>query len=172
MTDPTPDTTGQVPVIQPVASQAPATNDAELAEARREAAKYRTELRKLQEAQEATQREAQERQGQYQQLYETEKAKAEGLSSVAERAAALEGLIASLVKDERAGLPEEFRALIPDGPPEHQLDWIVRAKKALPKIAPPAASPPGPRGTGGGIGTAPSEADLIARKKASGGYSL
>jgi len=52
------------------------------------------------------------------------------LTPQADRATALEGVIASVLKTRLEAVPEDKRELIPDGPPEIQLGWVDKALAA------------------------------------------
>lgn len=167
----TPDQPGQAPVNQNPEGPAPSVSEKELKEARQEAARYRTELRKLQEAQEAAQREAAEKSGEYQKLYETEKTRAAELEARAAEAEAATSLLSSYVKEIARELPEDVRRLLPESlPVAAQLEWLKAARKVAAKITESRTpgTPPGPRGNG--TVTIDSSADLVAKKRASGIY--
>lgn len=78
-------------------------------------------------------KEAQEKQGKYQELYETTnkeytdfKTKYEGVET---RAQQLEGVITGLLETKLEGIPEELHDLIPEHlTPEGKLDWINKAE--------------------------------------------
>ncbi len=169
----TPEQPGQAPADQPAVAPVATVNEKELAEARKEAAKYRTELRRLEAEREAREREAAEKQGEYQSLYEREKARAAELEPHRERAERLEAALASHVKDLARDLPEDLRALMPDAPAETQLEWIGKARKAAAKLTEQRTpgTPSGPKGNGSVNGAADQSAIERERLRQSSRYN-
>lgn len=91
---------------------------------------------------------------------------AEELGPKAERAKALEKVVAELVKARTEALPEDKRPLIPDGLPEVQLAWLAKAEAAgmFGKVAGPKLH--GGSGTGSGATGAAVKADVLAKRGA------
>jgi hypothetical protein len=165
----TPEQPGQAPADQPAPGLTPAANEKELKEARAEAAKYRTELRKVEAEREAERQRKAEEAGEFQRLYETEKQQRQEVEARAARAEALETALTAHVKELARDLPEDLRALMPEASPDVQLEWLTRARKAAAKLTEQRTpgTPPGPKGNGTVTPTTP---DLVAQKRASGIY--
>ena len=64
-----------------------------------------------------------EEQKKYQELYEGVKAKA----SLADE---LSAVVGNILKENMEGLTDDQKALVPEGPPHKQLDWVAKARKA------------------------------------------
>ncbi len=170
----TPEQPGQAPADQQAAAPVASAQDDERKELRAEAAKYRTErnalrseLDALKGAQEAQKRAEAEKAGEYQTLYEREKARAAELEPHRERAERLEAALAQHVKELARDLPEDLRALMPDAPAEAQLDWLGKARKAAAKLTEQRTpgTPAGPRGNGSVSGATDINAEMIAQKR-------
>jgi hypothetical protein len=67
-------------------------------------------------------------------------------------------------------LPDELKAMAPEGDVLALYSWLTKAEAAAAKLAPKPATgtPPGPQGQG--IAPMATPNDLIARKRAAGGY--
>lgn len=67
-------------------------------------------------------------------------------------------------------LPDELKAMAPEGDVLALYSWLSKAEAAAAKLAPKPATgtPPGPQGQG--MAPMATSNDLIARKRASGGY--
>lgn len=87
-----------------------------------------------------------------------------------ERLAALSEEMDKQAKARVRALPDEIRAMAPEGDVLALYAWLTKAEAAAAKLAPKPATgtPPGPRGNGAAPMSTPD--DLIARKRASGGY--
>jgi hypothetical protein len=115
-------------------------------------------------------------QGKFKELAETREGRIKSLepqlSQATERLKGLEELLIAEVEAGVKELPEELRAMRPDGDVLAQRAWLTKAQAAAAKLAPrsPGTSA-GPNGTGGARSTqATSDQDLIAKKRVSGIY--
>lgn len=99
---------------------------------------------------------------------------AESLSATAaERITAYEAEMERQYKARVKELPQEIRDMEPEGDALSRFAWIPKAEAAALKLAATRTpgTPSGPRGTG--AAPAPySTADLVAHKRASGGYDM
>lgn len=102
-----------------------------ISDLRKEAAGNRTAKTRAEQAAQAAADEAAKEQGRWQQL-------AEKYEPEAKRAAELTAFVDELLEQERASVPERFRALIPAGNPLDTLRW-VRAAKEAGILTPPTA---------------------------------
>jgi muconolactone delta-isomerase len=78
-------------------------------------------------AEEEAARKALEEQGKFRELYEGIHHEHETLKALAEKQTAV---IAALRDAELQHIPEKFKAIIPQGDPVNQLEWIAQARKA------------------------------------------
>lgn len=92
------------------------------------------------------------------------------LESRDQRLAALSEEMDKQAKARVRVLPDELKAMAPEGDVLALYAWLSKAEAAAAKLAPKPATgtPPGPRGTGSAPMSTPD--DLIARKRAQGGY--
>jgi hypothetical protein len=76
------------------------------------------------------------------------------------------------IKARLRALPEEIRAMAPEGDALMRFAWLEKAEQAAQKLAATRTpgTPPGPRGSGAVPAANPT--DLIAQKRASGDYAL
>lgn len=98
-------------------------------------------------------------------------------TTATERLTAMEAEMERQIKARLKGLPEEIRDMAPEGDALMRFAWLEKAEIAASKLTipqaprPPLGTPSGARnGTGGPSGQSP--ADLMAQKRASGGYDL
>ncbi|MBC8076961.1 MAG: hypothetical protein H7Y32_12865 [Chloroflexales bacterium] len=87
------------------------------------------------------------------------------------RLTALADTLEQHVKGRLRALPEELRALAPEGDVAQRFAWLEQAEKAAAKLAqqPPAGTPPGPRNLGSVTTTG---VDLAEQKRRNPNYSL
>jgi len=87
------------------------------------------------------------------------------------RAQALEEVMEKQIKERAKALPEELRAMMPDGDVLAQFAWLGKAEIAAQKlvIQRSPGTPVGPSGIGV---TAPPVGDVVAQKRASADYSM
>ena len=116
-------------------------------------------------------------QGEFQTLAEQRAARIAELEQQATTAAAIveryQAEVQAEVDARVKQLPQELRALQPDGDPLVVYAWLKKAEAAASKLTAATAAhatPPGPAGTGGGPFVTATPADVIARKRASGIY--
>ena len=107
----------QTELEQPNSEHAPLSPEqlrAELESARKEAAKYRTELRQTQRAKTEAETAAMAEQGKYKELYQSVKAKADAADALQERLDAL--MTQAQAANERRinAIPEQMRSLVPE----------------------------------------------------------
>lgn len=94
--------------------------------------------------------EAKAKQGEYQALAEQRAARIAELEPVAEQNTRLQELMERQIKDRLKNLPEEIRAMQPDGDVLARFDWLSKAEAAAAKLqaARSPGTPPGPKGNG------------------------
>jgi predicted transposase YbfD/YdcC len=162
MTDPTPAPAAtpeaqaadgiQTELEQPNSEHAPLSPEqlrAELESARKEAAKYRTELRQTQRAKTEAETAAMAEQGKYRELYESVKAKADAADALQERLDAL--MTQAQAANERRinAIPEQMRTLVPEyDDPLKLAAWLDANAAVFSRPAPPPMD-----GRAGGNGT-------------------
>lgn len=111
---------------------------AELEAARKEAAKYRTELRQTQRAKADAETAALAEQGKYKELYESVRAKADAADALQERLDALLAQAQAANKRRVDAIPEHMRTLIPDyDDPLKLAAWLDANAAVFAKPAPP-----------------------------------
>lgn len=95
-------------------------------------------------------------------------------ATLQERYTALTELIEKQAKGRIQALPDELRAMKPEGDVTALLDWLGKAEIAASKLLSTPRSPGTPAGPrlGSGIGSYDSPAEILAQKRASGGYDL
>ena len=162
MTDPTPAPAAtpeaqaadgiQTELEQPNSEHAPLSPEqlrAELESARKEAAKYRTELRQTQRAKTEAETAAMAEQGKYKELYQSVKAKADAADALQERLDAL--MTQAQAANERRinAIPEQMRTLVPEyDDPLKLAAWLDANAAVFSRPAPPPMD-----GRAGGNGT-------------------
>jgi multidrug efflux pump subunit AcrA (membrane-fusion protein) len=127
MTDPTPAPAAtpeaqaadgiQTELEQPNSEHAPLSPEqlrAELESARKEAAKYRTELRQTQRAKTEAETAAMAEQGKYKELYQSVKAKADAADALQERLDAITAQAQAANERRIAAIPDTMRSLVPE----------------------------------------------------------
>ena len=122
---------------------------AELEAARKEAAKYRTELRQTQRAKTEAETAAMAEQGKYKELYQSVKAKADAADALQERLDAL--MTQAQAANERRinAIPEQMRSLVPEyDDPLKLAAWLDANAAVFSRPAPPPLD-----GRAGGNGT-------------------
>jgi len=139
------------------------------------------ELADLKASKAESERKAAEEAGNYKSLFEqaqTERAALESQlaeqTTLQERYTALTELIEKQAKSRMQALPEEIRAMKPDGDAMALLDWLGKAEIAASKLsAAPRTpgTPPGPR-LGSGNGTPPDTAQIVQGKRGTIDYNL
>lgn len=123
--------------------------------------------------------EAKAKQGEFQALADQRATKITELEAKSqgaeERLTAISEAMEKQAKARMKALPEEIRAMAPEGDVLALYTWLEKAEAAAAKLgtqAPrPNGTPPGPRGTGA-ASVVSNTADLIAQKRASGDYSM
>lgn len=136
----------------------------------------RKEQEREQQARQETERRAKE-QGQYKELVEAKERELGELKprveTLQERVKSFETVMETQVKARLTALPEEIRAMLPQGDVLAQFDWLAKAEAAAAKLARERSpgTPVGPRGTGAMPALTP-EADAVARKRASSDYGF
>lgn len=96
-------------------------------------------------------------------------------AGAAERVAAYEAEMERQIKARLRSLPEEIRAMAPEGDTLTRFAWLDKAEQAAAKLAATRTpgTPPGPRGTGAAPpSSATAGADALAQKRAGGGYDI
>ena len=142
----------QTELEQPNSEHAPLSPEqlrAELESARKEAAKYRTELRQTQRAKTEAETAAMAEQGKYRELYESVKAKADAADALQERLDAL--MTQAQAANERRinAIPEQMRTLVPEyDDPLKLAAWLDANAAVFSRPAPPPMD-----GRAGGNGT-------------------
>ena len=142
----------QTELEQPNSEHAPLSPEqlrAELESARKEAAKYRTELRQTQRAKTEAETAAMAEQGKYRELYESVKAKADAADALQERLDAL--MTQAQAANERRinAIPEHMRTLVPEyDDPLKLAAWLDANAAVFSRPAPPPMD-----GRAGGNGT-------------------
>lgn len=119
----------------------------ELREARKEAAKYRTEKKTVEQAQAEAQRKQDEERGEFKKLYEAAKAELEAARVAAKTA---EAKALRLKVGGEFGLPEVLSARLVGETEEEMRADAEAVKSALPKPQPPTFSNDAGNGKGGG----------------------
>ena len=138
---------------QPNSEHAPLSPEqwrAEAEAARKEAAKYRTQLRAQEKATADAEAKRLAEQGEYKALYESVKAKAEAADTLQERYDALIAQVQAANEKRIAAIPEQMRSLVPEYDDPQRLAAWLEANAAV--FAKPAA--PSLDGRAGGNGTA------------------
>jgi hypothetical protein len=145
-------------------------NAAIAAEKRRwKAEQAQAETRAKQEAEDA----ARAAQGEFQALAEQRQQRITALetehATTAERLTAYEAEMERQIKARLRALPEEIRAMAPEGDALARYAWLEKAETAAAKLAATRTpgTPSGPRGTGAAGSVATNNDDLIAKKRAS-----
>ncbi len=142
----------QTELEQPNSEHAPLSPEqlrAELESARKEAAKYRTELRQTQRAKTEAETAAMAEQGKYKELYQSVKAKADAADALQERLDAL--MTQAQAANERRinAIPEQMRTLVPEyDDPLKLAAWLDANAAVFSRPAPPPMD-----GRAGGNGT-------------------
>jgi len=142
----------QTELEQPNSEHAPLSPEqlrAELESARKEAAKYRTELRQTQRAKTEAETAAMAEQGKYKELYQSVKAKADAADALQERLDAL--MTQAQAANERRinAIPEQMRSLVPEyDDPLKLAAWLDANAAVFSRPAPPPLD-----GRAGGNGT-------------------
>ena len=142
----------QTELEQPNSEHAPLSPEqlrAELESARKEAAKYRTELRQTQRAKTEAETAAMAEQGKYKELYQSVKAKADAHDALQERLDAL--MTQAQAANERRinAIPEHMRTLVPEyDDPLKLAAWLDANAAVFSRPAPPPMD-----GRAGGNGT-------------------
>ena len=142
----------QTELEQPNSEHAPLSPEqlrAELESARKEAAKYRTELRQTQRAKTEAETAAMAEQGKYKELYQSVKAKADAADALQERLDAL--MTQAQAANERRinAIPEQMRSLVPEyDDPLKLAAWLDANAAVFSRPAPPPMD-----GRAGGNGT-------------------
>ena len=137
---------------QPNSEHAPLSPEqwrAEAEAARKEAAKYRTQLRAQEKATADAEAKRLAEQGEYKALYESVKAKAEAADTLQERYDALIAQVQAANEKRIAAIPEQMRSLVPEYDDPQRLAAWLDANAAV--FAKPAA--PSLDGRAGGNGT-------------------
>ena len=138
---------------QPNSEHAPLSPEqwrAEAEAARKEAAKYRTQLRAQEKATADAEAKRLAEQGEYKALYESVKAKAEAADTLQERYDALIAQVQAANEKRIAAIPEQMRSLVPEYDDPQRLAAWLDANAAV--FAKPVA--PSLDGRAGGNGTA------------------
>ena len=154
----------QTELEQPNSEHAPLSPEqlrAELESARKEAAKYRTELRQTQRAKTEAETAAMAEQGKYRELYESVKAKADAHDALQERLDAL--MTQAQAANERRinAIPEQMRTLVPEYDDPLKLAAWLDANAAV--FSRPAPPPMDGRAGGNGGGPLLDEAAIKAQ---------
>jgi len=142
----------QTELEQPNSEHAPLSPEqlrAELESARKEAAKYRTELRQTQRAKTEAETAAMAEQGKFKELYQSAKAKADAADALQERLDAL--MTQAQAANERRinAIPEQMRTLVPEyDDPLKLAAWLDANAAVFSRPAPPPMD-----GRAGGNGT-------------------
>jgi seryl-tRNA synthetase len=94
------------------------------------------------------------------------------LQTAQERLAAYEQLMTDEIKERMKALPDEIKAMKPDGDVLQQRTWLQKAEAAAAKlsIARSPGTPAGPTGSGGTSTPHTTVEEIAARKRASGVY--
>ena len=143
----------QMELEQPNSEHAPLTPEqlrAELEAARKEAAKYRTQLRNTER--QATEAEAKRlaEQGEYKSLYESVKAKADAADALQERLDAITAQAQAANERRIAAIPDTMRSLVPEyDDPLKLAAWLDANAAVFSRPTPPPLD-----GRAGGNGTA------------------
>ena len=142
----------QTELEQPNSEHAPLSPEqlrAELESARKEAAKYRTELRQTQRAKTEAETAAMAEQGKYKELYQSVKAKADAADALQERLDAITAQAQSANERRIAAIPEHMRSLVPEYDDALKLAaWLDANAAVFSRPAPPPLD-----GRAGGNGT-------------------
>jgi multidrug efflux pump subunit AcrA (membrane-fusion protein) len=154
----------QTELEQPNSEHAPLSPEqlrAELESARKEAAKYRTELRQTQRAKTEAETAAMAEQGKYKELYQSVKAKADAADALQERLDAL--MTQAQAANERRinAIPEQMRSLVPEYDDPLKLAAWLDANAAV--FSRPAPPPMDGRAGGNGGGPLLDEAAIKAQ---------
>lgn len=91
------------------------------------------ELQKIRDAEAERERQAKEKQGEYESLYQEAEGKAKKFESnyetAKEKAERLEGVVNNMLTAKLKGIPEDFHDLIPENlSSEQKLDWVTKAE--------------------------------------------
>lgn len=162
MTDPTPAPAAtpeaqaadgiQTELEQPNSEHAPLSPEqlrAELESARKEAAKYRTELRQTQRAKTEAETAAMAEQGKYKELYQSVKAKADAADALQERLDAITAQAQAANERRIAAIPDTMRSLVPEyDDPLKLAAWLDANAAVFSRPTPPPLD-----GRAGGNGT-------------------
>jgi len=137
---------------QPNSEHAPLSPEqwrAEAEAARKEAAKYRTQLRAQEKATADAEAKRLAEQGEYKALYESVKAKAEAADTLQERYDALIAQVQATNEKRIAAIPEQMRSLVPEyDDPQRLAAWLEANAAVFTKPAAPSLD-----GRAGGNGT-------------------
>ena len=142
----------QTELEQPNSEHAPLSPEqlrAELESARKEAAKYRTELRQTQRAKTEAETAAMAEQGKYKELYQSVKAKADAADALQERLDAITAQAQAANERRIAAIPDTMRSLVPEyDDPLKLAAWLDANAAVFSRPAPPPMD-----GRAGGNGT-------------------
>lgn len=187
MSDPTPQPAGQTPANPPTepTAQPPASSAAQFTQDQLNAA-IAEEKRKWKQAQAAEVAEAARKaaeaeaatKGEFEKLATDRQARITALeaeqATSTERLVAYEGEMERQIKARLRALPEEIRAMAPEGDTLARFAWLDKAEAAAQKLSATQTpgTPTGPRGTGAAPPIAATATDLASKKKASGEYAI
>lgn len=176
---------GNQPSVQPGSGTQPESGDRRFSQDElnaflaREKAKWKSDQEaKIARERQQAEDDAKAKQGEYQTLADqraTRIAELETKSqSTDERLTALSEAMEKQAKAHMKALPEEIKAMAPQGDVLALYDWLEKAEVAAAKLTAQLrtpGTPAGPKGNGQATATT-STSDLIAQKRASGDYSM
>lgn len=95
-------------------------------------------------------------------------------TATTERLTAYEAEMERQIKARLRSLPEEIKAMAPEGDTLARFAWLDKAEAAAAKLAATTTpgTPSGPRGSGAQPSVTSASGDAVARKKASGDYAV